>query len=160
MLVKSYPKNKEYFLRLKLFCQEILNICRDLKIKPILYGSLAYFGYTKLEETYVNDIDFLIPENSFTNMIDALKNTNFRYKYSEKWHTLQIFNKGLKIEFDSIEFWQKDLPININKFDFEGLVLNSVSLDNLKTIYKKASEVSKDNPEGYHEKFKKLKELK
>lgn len=160
MLVKVHPKNKEYFLRLKLFCEEILNICRDLKIKPLLYGSLAYFGYTKIEETYINDIDFLIPEDSFTNFIYVLKNTNFRYKYSEKWHTLQIFHKGLKIEFDSIEFWQKNLPIKTNKFNFDGLILNVVSLDNLKTIYKKASEVSKDNPQRYHEKFKQLKELK
>ncbi len=160
IIIKIYPKNKELFTQLKAFCKEILEICEQIKVSPIVYGSLAYFGYTKNKETQINDIDMLVPEDSFEKMIKILDKKSIRYHYSTKWHTLQIFKEELKIELDSIDFWQKDLPQQFETFDFDGLIVNVVSLESLRKIYKKASEASKDNPEGNLKKFEVLRAIK
>jgi len=107
----------------------------------------------------VHDIDFLIPENTFEKIIKALKKKKISYNYSEEWQTLQVFKGDLKIEFDSVDFWQKDLPHDFEDFDFDGLIVKAVSLNSLKAIYKRASEVSKDNPHGNLKKFEVLKKI-
>lgn len=159
ILVKIYPANREFFIQLKTFCREILDMCKELGIIPITYGSLAYFGYTKSKNITIKDIDFLIPEDSFEKIIKILKNKKIKYNYSTKWHTLQIFKNDLKIELDSIDYWQKDLPQDFEEFNFDGLTINVVSLNSLINIYKKASEVSKDKPKENLKKFKALKNL-
>lgn len=158
--IKIYPSNKEYFTKLKKFANEILNFCNKIGISPIAYGSLILFGYTKNDKSVVNDIDFLIPEEAFEKIIKVLKKKKVKCNYSEEWHTLQIFKGKLKIELDSIDFWQKDLPKDFEKFDFDGLIVKAVSLNSLKAIYKKASKVSKDNPHGNLKKFRELQKLK
>lgn len=105
-----YPANKNHFIKLKKFCSKILGILSELDITPIAYGSLAYFYYTKDKKIPVNDIDLLISENSFNKIIKVLKHNKIKHKYSAKWHTLQIFEGDLKIELDSVNFWQKNLP--------------------------------------------------
>ena len=40
-------ENREHFSRLLAFCKEVLAICSDLGITPVLSGSLAVFGYTQ-----------------------------------------------------------------------------------------------------------------
>lgn len=157
--IKIVPLNKEYFIRLKEFGKNILDILCDLRVTPIAYGSLTYFGYMKDKNIAVNDIDLLIPENSFKKIIKILEEKNIRYNYSAEWHTLQVFDGNLKIEFDSIDFWQKDLPKDFEEFDFDGLVVKAVSLNSLRRIYKKASETSKDNPHGNLKKYEALKKL-
>lgn len=157
--IRVYPANKEFFIRLKIFCRKILDICEELKITPIAYGGLAYFGYTKKKVT-INDIDFLIPENSFEKIIKILAKKKIKHHYSPEWHTLQIFEGGLKIELDSIGYWYKDMPKNFENFDFDGLTVKSVSLEALKALYKRASETSKDKSDEYHKKFNVLKKLK
>ena len=151
-----YPKNKQKFIRLEEFCKEIIDICNKLNAEPILYGSLAIFAYKKDKTLNVNDIDLLIPESLFNKIIPILKKGKIRHNYSKKWHTLQIFKNNLKIELDSIEFWQKRLPKTPQYFNFGEFKIRIVSLNTLKKIYKKASEVSKDNPEGNRKKFEML----
>ena len=195
--IKIYPANKKYFIKLKEFAKEILELCKKIGVKPIAYGSLVFFGYAKDKKININDIDFLILENTFEKIIKALKKRKIKYNYSEEWHTLQVFNKDLKIEFDSMDFWQKDLPhdvevfgkprtlvrgtlrasqspnklrtkvrskaqglFDVEDFDFDGLIVKAVSLNSLRAIYKKASEVSKDNPHGNFKKYEVLKMLK
>ncbi len=60
--VNSFPASQKHFIKLKKFTSEILNLCNDLKVNPLLYGCLAYFAYTQNKKVRVNDIDFLIPE--------------------------------------------------------------------------------------------------
>lgn len=155
-----YPKNKRKFIRLMKFGKEIVDICKRAGINPIVYGSLAFFYYTKKKDIKVNDIDFLIPEDSFDKIIEILKKKKIKYVYSPEWHTLQIFKGDLKIELDSTDFWQKDLPKNFKRFNFNNLEIRAVALKSLIKIYKKASEVSKDNPEGNRKKYEMLKKLK
>jgi hypothetical protein len=41
------PKNREHFSRLLDFCRQVLALCSELGIEPVLSGSLAVFGYTQ-----------------------------------------------------------------------------------------------------------------
>ncbi len=158
--LKIYPANKEHFIKLKEFAIEIIDMCEKIGIKLIAYGSLVFFGYTKNKKINVNDVDFLIPENAFKKIIKVLDKNKIKYNYSKEWHTLQVFKGKLKIELDSRDFWQKDLPNDFEYFSFDGFVVKAVSLNSLKEIYKKASEVSKDNPHGNLRKYEVLNRMK
>ena len=157
--IKNFPSNKEPFIRLVDFCKEIIDIYDDQNIEPIVYGSLAVFVYTKNPKMNVNDIDMLIGEKDFAKIIKVLKERKIKYNHDETWHVLQILKDDLKIEFDSIEFWQKDLPQDSQELDFYGKTIKILSLDTLKNIYKKASEVSQDNPLGNKKKFEALNKI-
>ena len=157
--ISDFPKNSNHFLRLKFFCKEILEACNEVKIKPIAYGSLAFFAYTRNKNWKVNDIDLLIPESGFMKVIPMLKKKRIKYDYSKEWHTLGIMKGNLKIEFDSKDYWQRNLPKKFVMLDFGDLKITAVNKNTLTTIYKKASEVSKDNPEGNRRKYEVLKKL-
>ena len=158
--IKIYPKNKAHFVKLMSFTKKIARICIELRIYPIIYGSLAYLIYTVDNKVKINDIDFLISESSFPKLIKALKKKKIKHTYHEKWHTLIIKKGKLRIEFDSINFWQRSLPKSFNNLDFNGLKVRVVSLNTLKKIYRKASKISQDNPHRNLLKFNELKKLK
>ena len=157
--IDNFPSNKEQFIRSIDFCKEIIDICDELDLSPVVYGSLAVFAYTKDRNMKVNDIDMLIPEKDFAKIIKVLKERKIRYDYDERWHVLQILKENLKIEFDSIDFWQKDLPQNFQELILDGRHVKILSLNTLKNIYKKASEVSQDNPKGNRDKFEALNKI-
>jgi len=60
LIINNFPSNKELFIRLIDFCKEIIDICDKQNIKPIIYGNLAVFVYTKNSKMNINDIDMLI----------------------------------------------------------------------------------------------------
>ncbi|MBM3233101.1 hypothetical protein FJZ18_02965 [Candidatus Pacearchaeota archaeon] len=157
MRVNAFPKNKLKTLRLIKFCKKIVHICKKTGLRPILYGSLALFVYTKNKGLIINDIDILVPEKSFEKLINMLKKERMKYKYSEKWHTLQIIKSDLIIECDSIEFWQEKTP-QLKKLEIHGLKIDIVSKESLVSIYKKAHKKSKDKPEENFLKYKLLQE--
>jgi len=157
--INDFPSNKEQFVRLVDFCKEIIDICDKQNVEPIVYGSLAVFVYTKNKKMNVNDIDMLIREKDFAKIIKVLEERKIKYNHDKRWHVLQILKDDLKIEFDSIDFWQKDLPKDFQELDFYGKKLKILSLNTLKNIYKKASEVSKDNPLGNKKKFEALNKI-
>lgn len=159
-IINIYPQNKEKFIQLISFTKEILDICKKLDIRPVAYGSLAIFAYTKNKKISVNDIDFLIPQNNFKKIIPELIKKKIKYRYSTKWYVLQIFKGNLKIEMDSVEFWQKDLSNKFNDFNFNGLNIRVISLNNLINIYKKLSEISKKKSEEKRKKYLMLKKIK
>lgn len=147
--------NKVHLTKLKKFGKQLINICEKAKIKPILYGSYMIFYYTKDKSMRVNDLDFYIKEKDFSKLRKSLENNKLNYEYSKDWHTLQVKKGKLKIEFDSIDFWYKGSKSYI-KLNFEGKVIRALSLDSLRKIYKRASETSKDNPEGNLKKYQAL----
>jgi len=157
IIVNKFPKNKAKFLGLMHFYDAILDLCEET---PIVYGSLAVFLYKKNGGMVVNDIDALIHEKEFNKLMQKLKYHKIKHKYSKKWHMLQVFNGNLKIEFDSIEFWQRALPKKTVMFKVQNVKLNVVSLKTLTNIYKKASQTSKDNSQGNAKKYLFLKKLK
>ena len=158
VIIKAYPANKRFFIRLKAFCREVVDICENLGVTVVAHGSLAYFAYTKDKNININDIDFLIPEDSFEKMAKILTERRIKHRHIAKWHTLHVFENNLRIEFDSIDYWYSG-PKNFKNFDFDGLTVKVVSLDGIKGLYKKASKLSKDKPDEYRKKFDMLKKL-
>jgi hypothetical protein len=152
--IKEYPANKEQYVRLMKFGREILDICKSLGITPVVWGSLAYFGYTKDKKAVVHDIDFLVPKDSIKKIMEK----GLKHNYVPEWNLIQIFKDDLKIEFDPIEEYYKGTE-DLENFDFDGLVVKVVKLKDLIQMYKKASEVSKDKPEQHCKKFEELKKL-
>lgn len=160
MRIDCFPENKKHFTKLLEFGKEILEVCAEVKIKPILYGSLACFAFLKDNKMKVNDIDFLIREKDFPKLIKKFSELKIKHSYSEEWHVLQVFSGKMKIEFDSRDFWQKSLKEEYIEMDFGRFKTKAVSLKSLKGIYKRASKLSKDNPEGNRKKFEMLDALK
>jgi hypothetical protein len=76
----------------------------------------------------------LIREKDFVKIIKVLKEREIKYNHDEKWHTLQILKDDLKIEFDSIDFWQNDLAQGILELDFYGKKLKILNCLTLITI--------------------------
>ena len=110
-----FPKNKDKFARLIEFCKEILYICDELHIAPVLSGSLAVFAYTQNQDMNVNDVDLSCSETEFPKITNVLIERSVSYKLRE-WHLLQIFRDDLKVEFDSVEYWYKDLHNDVRDF--------------------------------------------
>ncbi len=59
--VKAYPANEKHFIRLKSFAKKILDICTEAGAVPVVWGSMACFGYTKNKEIVVNVNQFRMP---------------------------------------------------------------------------------------------------
>jgi len=153
--IKRYPKNKERFIRLKRFAKQILNICEKLSITPVVWGGLAYFGYTKDKHYIIHDIDFLVPDKSIKKVMKFLEEKKIRHKYISDWHSLVISKGNLRVDLDPIEWYYKG-PKRFKEFDFDGLTVKVVSLGQLIRMYKRASEVSQDKPEQHREKLEEL----
>ena len=141
------------------FGKEILNLCKKAEIKPIIYGSLAMFYYVKDKSIKVNDVDFLIKEKDFIKLVKVLDKNKIKYKYPKKWHTLIITQGKLKIEFDSIDFWQKGLKPRTKEVVISGLNIRIVSLKDLIKIYKRASRRTNGGPKIVSKMQKKIKVL-
>ena len=71
---------------------------------------------------------------------------------------MEASKDNLKVELDSIEFWNKN-KIKTTDIDFNGIKTKALSLKSLKEIYKKASETSEDNPEGNKKKYELLRRI-
>jgi hypothetical protein len=155
ILIKSSPKNKEYFIKVKKFAKEVIKICKKLKVTPIVWGGLAYFGYTKDKGVILHDIDFLIPDRYLKKIIEILEKRKLRYHWNAEWHELRIYKKGLRVEFDPIEDY-KNKDKNFKDFGFNGLKVKVVSLNSLIKAYKRASEVSHDKPEQHRKRYEAL----
>ena len=155
-----FQRNKEHYIKLKKFCKDVLIACKEAKVKPILYGSFMIFHYTKDKSMKVNDIDLYAKEKDFDKIIKVLKKKkiNFDSDNIQKYHTMEISKGNLKVEIDSIDFWNKT-KIETIDIDFEGIKTKALSLKSLKKIYKKASETSENNREGNRKKFEILNEL-
>jgi hypothetical protein len=69
--ITGFPKNKGKYTRPAIFAREILDICKDLNITPVLDGTLAVFAYTRNPDIDVNDIDLSCPEAEFPKIINA-----------------------------------------------------------------------------------------
>lgn len=133
--LRHFPKNKDKFVRLIAFLKEILDICNDIEISPVLDGSLAVFAYTENQEMNVNDVDLSCSEMEFPNIIRVLKGKHIPYE-SKEWHVLQIFKNDLKIELDSSEYWYKDLPMIYVILQIENYQVNMLGLHSLKEFYR------------------------
>ena len=91
------PVNSKSFQELLKKSAIILNICENLKIIPIVYGSFACFYHTQDENMPVNDLDLLVPEDSFPELINILKKNNIKrnYLYPSRGFKIQHYQSYL-----------------------------------------------------------------
>ncbi len=157
MKINIQPKNKEEFRKLKEFASEIKDVCGKIGVKPVVWGGLAYFGYTKDKNTKVGDIDFLVPKKYLKKIMKKLDEKGFEYKFYKDWDLIIIKKGKLKVEIDPIERYCKGK--RFRKFDFNGFEVRVVSLKELIRMYRKASEVSKDKPEQHRKRLEVLERL-
>ena len=127
------------------FGKEIISLCKENGVTPIIYGSYLFRHYTKDKMIIPHDIDFYVPEGCHEKIIAILKKRKMKYKYLEQWHCLMIYKGGLKVDLDSIDFLYKG-PKDFKNFYFGGVKIKCLSLDGLISVYKMSIGLS-DEPE-------------
>lgn len=126
-----YPANKERFQKVLAFGKEILDVCKELSITPLVYGSLAYFLHTKDETLPVNDIDFLVPEASFQALMEKLAGLQGVKYEKTPYHSIEVFKGEIEIDLDAIEHFLDPRPREVTTVVINGIefqVLNRASL--------------------------------
>src|SRR5690349_15972962 len=121
--ITIYPQNKERFIALLSFLEEILDICPQIQTSCIIDGSLAVFLYTGNTTLVVNDIDLTCKEKDYQIIASILAKHGFATQI-QPWHVLQVRKDGLKIEFGDPEYWYPGLPIiSTQKFSISKYTL-------------------------------------
>jgi len=141
--------NREHFGRLLAFCREVMAVCTELGITPVLSGSLAVLGYTRDSTMEIHDIDLACSEVDFMRLARALEAEGIRCEL-RPWHVLQVLRDGLKVEFDSMEYWLADLPDECETLRVDGIEFKVVGLAGLRKLYRRGLEATRD--EGEREK--------
>ena len=137
--LEGSPKNRDFCIKLLKFFKEILDICNDLNILPILDGSLAVFAYTKNRNLVVNDIDLSVSETEFPKIVKALKEKGMDYRLRE-YHVLQVLKGDLKIELGSREYWMKGIStencetLQIDEYKVKMLSMKSLTVKKFRYI--------------------------
>jgi hypothetical protein len=133
------PQNSEYFSRLLAFYQDIIPGCQDLRITPLLTGSLAVFAYTRNQMMQVNDIDLACSELAFPRLSYALAAQGLEFEV-KAWHVLQVRKDDLKVEFDSLEHWFAGVSTDYDTLIIDECVFNVVRLSSLQELYRRGLE--------------------
>ncbi|MBD3363076.1 hypothetical protein GF362_05130 [Candidatus Dojkabacteria bacterium] len=131
---------------IKLFA-EISNKLSLKDIKYLLYGSVAYFLYTRDEQAEINDIDIIVKEKDFDKIMEIFDNFELPYKFFRTKHNLHANHLNIKmndgkpfdISFDSFEYYFKDHGIRmgrLKKFIISETEIKTVILEDLIKIYK------------------------
>lgn len=158
IVLLGFPKNKEKFVKLTKFFEELLDICNSLHITPILDGSFAVFAYTGDQNMDVHDIDASIPESDFPRLIKIFEERGISYEVKE-WHVLQVLKDDLKIELGAAKHWLKELPTQLEILEIDGYKINMLTLKRLKEFYRQAMEDrSRAKNPGDKVKYERLKE--
>ena len=139
----TYPKNKAHFLELLEFYREVVSLCGDLNITPVLSGSLAVFAYTRDQTLEVHDIDLACSEAAFPKLSHALSARGIEGSL-KAWNVLQVRWGALKLEFDSLEHWMHGLPKDFDTLNIEGTLFRVYSLASLTELYRRGLEATAD----------------
>ena len=158
IVIEGLPRNRDKFVRLIRFLKPVLEICTRLGIDPVVNGSLAVFAYTQNHDLDVNDIDLAISEADFERLRAALEADGISCSLRE-WHVLQVESDDLRVDFDSIEYWHKDLPIERDTLRLDAATVSVVSLPVVKTLYRRgleatASQIADGNNRRKHESYR------
>ncbi len=136
--IEKSPLNQEHFQKVLVFGAQILEMCRELSITPVVYGSLAYFAHTQDESLPVNDIDFLVPETVFDHLIEKLSELK-GIKFEKKpYHSIEVFKDGIEIDLDSIEHFLDPRPRDAAPMMIHGTSFQIVNRQTLIEIYQEA----------------------
>ncbi len=137
LTVTGYPKNANHVRKLVTLCREILIVCDELNIQPVLSGCMAAFAYTNDPELEVADLDLSCSEKEFPALKSAIESRSVLVNVTS-WHVLQVRDEELKIEFDSQEVWMADMDLAPLNVDLYGLRLRIVDHASLLELYRRA----------------------
>ena len=128
------PANAEHFEQLMIFANVVLGLCDRLGISPTLSGSLAVLAYTQRSDLIVDDVDLARAEAEFGRLGRALEREGIQCA-TTAWHVLQAHRDGLKVEFDSTEYWMTGLSNRYRRLDTGRFVIRVVESDDLRELY-------------------------
>jgi len=132
------PVNPDHYKKLLKFGEVIFNICNKVNVSPVIYGSLACFYHTKNENMKVNDLDLLVPENSFPDFINQLKNHKELTYEKMQYPSIVVHSDDLKIDLDSIEKYLFPRSASTESTKIDGISYNILNPDSLIDIYQEA----------------------
>ncbi len=150
------PINQKYFNELLFWGNEVDKLCRQNNIQPIVYGSLAYIFYTHDKGVAINDIDFLVPEDSFLKIIELVKTIPETSCQTTDWHSVIFFKDGYKIECDGIEYYLKNIDFQVITATINGKEFELIDKEALKSVYHQGSENIPTKKDVYSYKLQKL----
>lgn len=139
MIFERHPHNNIFFARLLVFFKEILDICNDLDISPILVGSVAVLAYTKDPAIDVYDVDLAIPEAEYARITKIFEEKSIEYKLRNH-HVLQAKRGDLKVELDSIEYWFRSIPLDCDTVQVDEHRVQILGLPSLTKFYAQGME--------------------
>jgi 8-oxo-dGTP pyrophosphatase MutT (NUDIX family) len=128
------PVNTVHFNQLLAFADDVLAICQQIDVSPVLNGSLAVLAYTQQVDVVVDDIDLACSEIEFPQLAAALAQQGIDCEL-KPWHVLQARRGGLKVEFDATEHWLGGLSGRYRSLDTGRCVVKVVELDDLRELY-------------------------
>ena len=164
IVLENVPSNRDHFARLSKFGGEIVAICGDLGVAPVLYAGLAAFAYIQDARIAVHDLDLLIPEASYPDVVRVLGERGIDHVMRE-WHVLQVLRDDLKIELDALEFWsnvwQIELPEVYDTLRTDDFEIGILPLAALKQTYKFGADLGTAEPKSasYRLKYEALNRL-
>ncbi len=116
------------------FAHEVLEVCDEVGIKPILSASLAVFAYTKDQTMEVHDVDLSCSESYFPGLRQALEEHGIDCRITS-WHVMQAVRDDLKVEFDATEHWMQGIPEHYERAKIGDIQFWMVDLDGLRELY-------------------------
>lgn len=161
--VQGTPKNRTHYTGLLRFAQEVLNVCEEIGIEPILSASLAVYAYTQNPNMEVHDVDLSCSEAHFPRLGRALSTGGIDCRV-RSWHVLRARKGDLKIEFDATEYWMRDIVECYELAKFGDVQFRMISIDGLQELYRrglidtadKADDQSKVKHQAIREKLRSL----
>lgn len=156
-IMSKSPKNATEFQRLLRFGRRILEICDELKITPITYGSLAYFCHTNDHTMPVHDIDFLVPEDAFSMLMESLERENIPHEL-KSWPSIVCDLDGSVIELDSMEQYLFPRSSAYEAMRIDGVEFHILNRGSLADIYQEAIDGMPEKIESYKTKLLTLRE--
>ena len=118
------------------FAQEVLGVCDQVSIEPILTASLAVFAYTQDPSMEVHDVDLSCSESDFPRLRAALEDQGIDCRI-KSWHVLQAVRADLKVEIDATEYWMRDIPERYERAGIGHVQFRMVGIDGLRELYRR-----------------------
>lgn len=118
------------------FAREVLGVCDEVGIKPIVSASLAVFAYTQNPTLEVHDVDLSCSESDFPRRRQALEDRGIDCRITN-WHVLRAARTDLKVEFDATEYWMQDIPEHYEPARIGDLQFWMVDIDGLRELYRR-----------------------
>jgi len=154
----TYPRNKDFYLKLIALGQECLKICEGLNIHPIIHGSVAYMFYTKDNDIEVHDLDLLIPESVMGILAAELAKHNIAHKLTDH-PTIKVIKDEAIVSFHSLEYFTNNLPRSSITVDIEGSKFQVLNLEALKKGYEISIKLEPERTDKYSKRLIKLKQI-